>query len=102
MSDNKVPEHDVIIVGAGPAALTAAIYTTREDIDTLLFERGVVGGLAAVTDKIDNYPGFAEGIEGLKLADQLQKQAERFGAKIELGEVSAIEDQGDWKLLKTT
>jgi thioredoxin reductase (NADPH) len=103
MSDRRdIPEHDVVIVGAGPAALTAAIYTTREDIETLLFERGVVGGLAAVTDKIDNYPGFAEGIEGLKLAEQLQKQAERFGAKIELGEVTAIEDQGDWKLLKTT
>ncbi len=102
MSDSKIPEHDVIIVGAGPAALTAAIYTTREDIDTLLFERGVVGGLAAVTDKIDNYPGFPDGVEGLKLADQLQKQAERFGAKIELGDVTAIEDQGDWKLLKTT
>ena len=103
MGDSKaIPEHDVVIVGAGPAALTAAIYTTREDIDTLLFERGVVGGLAAVTDKIDNYPGFADGIEGLKLADQLQKQAERFGATIELGEVSAIEDQNEWKLLKTT
>jgi thioredoxin reductase (NADPH) len=102
MSNDKIPEHDVVIIGAGPAALTAAIYTTREDIDTLLFERGVVGGLAAVTDKIDNYPGFPDGVEGLKLADQLQKQAERFGAKIELGEVSAVEDQGDWKLLKTS
>ncbi len=102
MSDNKIPEHDVVIVGAGPAALTAAIYTTREDIDTLLFERGVVGGLAAVTDKIDNYPGFPDGVEGLKLAGDLQKQAERFGAVIELGDITAIEDQGDWKLLKTT
>lgn len=103
MDANKnIPEHDVIIIGAGPAALTAAIYTTREDIDTLLFERGVVGGLAAVTDKIDNYPGFPEGVEGLKLAGDLQKQAERFGAVIELGEVSGIENQGDWKLLKTT
>ncbi|HVX48370.1 MAG TPA: FAD-dependent oxidoreductase [Candidatus Saccharimonadales bacterium] len=103
MSDSKdIPEHDVIIVGAGPAALTAAIYTTREDIETLLFERGVVGGLAAVTDKIDNYPGFPLGVEGLKLAGDLQQQAERFGAKIELGEVTSIEDQGDWKLLKTT
>lgn len=103
MSDEKkIPEHDVVIVGAGPAALTAAIYTTREDIDTLLFERGVVGGLAAVTDKIDNYPGFADGVEGLKLAEQLQQQAERFGAEIELGEVSAIHDEGEWKRLETT
>jgi thioredoxin reductase (NADPH) len=100
--DKKIPEHDVIIVGAGPAALAAAIYTTREDIETLLFERGVVGGLAAVTDKIDNYPGFPEGIEGLTLAQDLQKQAERFGAVIELGEVTAIHDEGAMKRLETT
>ncbi|HXR50127.1 MAG TPA: FAD-dependent oxidoreductase [Verrucomicrobiae bacterium] len=103
MSDTEATgKHDVIIVGAGPAALTAAIYTTREDIDTLLFERGVIGGLAAVTDKIDNYPGFPDGIEGLTLADDLQKQAERFGAVIELGEVTAIHDEGDLKRLETT
>jgi thioredoxin reductase (NADPH) len=96
------PIHDVIIVGAGPAALTAAIYTTREDIDTVLFERGVVGGLAAVTDKIDNYPGFPDGIEGLILADELRKQAERFGAVIELGEVTAIDDEGSYKKVETT
>lgn len=94
--------HDLVIVGAGPAALSAAVYTTREDIDTVLFERAVVGGLAAVTDLIDNYPGFAEGVEGLKLAEQLQKQAERFGAVIELGEVTALEDKGDYKSLATT
>ncbi|CAN5116927.1 thioredoxin-disulfide reductase [soil metagenome] len=102
MSDTDKTIHDVIIVGAGPAALTAAIYTTREDIDTLIFERGVIGGLAAVTDKIDNYPGFAEGIEGLTLAGELQKQAERFGAVIELGEVTGIHDEGELKRLETT
>lgn len=103
MSDKTdLPKHDVIIIGAGPAALTAAIYTTREDIETLLFERGVVGGLAAVTDKIDNYPGFADGIEGLTLAKNLEKQAERFGAVIELGEVTGIHDEGEWKRLETT
>jgi len=90
------------MIGAGPAALTAAIYTTREDIETLMFERGVVGGLAAVTDKIDNYPGFADGIEGLTLANSLQAQAERFGAVIELGEVTAIHDEGEYKRLETT
>jgi len=94
--------HDLIIVGAGPAALTAAIYTTREDIDTLLIERGVVGGLAAVTDKIDNYPGFPDGIEGLELSNNLRKQAERFGAVIELGEVMSITDEGEYKKLETT
>lgn len=97
-----IPKHDVIIIGAGPAALTAAIYTTREDIETLLFERAVIGGLAAVTDKIDNYPGFPEGVAGLQLADDLQKQAERFGAVIELGEVTGIKDEGKYKRLETT
>jgi thioredoxin reductase (NADPH) len=98
----EIPKHDVVVVGAGPAALTAAIYTTREDIGTVLFERAVVGGLAAVTDKIDNYPGFPDGVEGLTLAEDLQKQAERFGAVIELGEVTAIHDEGEWKRLETT
>ena len=50
--------HDLVIVGAGPAALSAALYTSREDIDTVLFEKGAIGGLAAVTDWVDNYPGF--------------------------------------------
>lgn len=98
----EIPEHDVIIVGAGPAALSAAIYTTREDIDTLLFERAVPGGLAAVTDWVDNYPGFPDGVMGLELAGNLQKQAERFGAVIELGEVLKLHDEGKWKRLETT
>ena len=102
MPDQTPAKHDVVIIGSGPAGLAAAIYTTREDIDTLVFERGVIGGLAAVTDKIDNYPGFADGIEGLKLADSLRAQAERFGAVIELGEVLGISDEGEFKRLDTT
>jgi thioredoxin reductase (NADPH) len=94
--------HEVVIVGAGPAALSAAIYTTREDIDTLLIEKGVPGGLAAVTDWVDNYPGFPEGVAGLELAGNLQKQAERFGAVIDFGEVTALHDEGEWKRLETT
>ena len=94
--------HDVVMIGAGPAALTAAIYTTREDIETLLYERGVVGGLAAVTDWIDNYPGFPKGIAGLEYAENLRLQAERFGAHIELGEVMKIVDEGKLKKLETT
>ncbi len=94
--------HDVVMIGAGPAALSAAIYTTREDIDTILFEKGVVGGLAAITDWVDNYPGFAKGIAGLELADSLQKQAERFGAEIRLGEVMGITEDGGYKKLATT
>jgi thioredoxin reductase (NADPH) len=94
--------HKVVMVGAGPAALAAAVYTTREDLDTLLYEKGVVGGLAAITDWVDNYPGFPKGIAGLDLAEGLRKQAERFGAVIELGEVSKITDKGDHKVLDTT
>ena len=89
----------VVMVGAGPSALTAAIYTTREDIDTTLYEKGVVGGLAAITDKVDNYPGFPDGVEGMTLADRLQRQAERFGAKIEYGNVSAIRHEDGVNIL---
>jgi thioredoxin reductase (NADPH) len=94
--------HDVIMVGAGPAALSAAIYTTREDIETVLYEKGVIGGLAAVTDWVDNYPGFPKGLPGLELADGLRLQAERFGAEIRLGEVMSITDEGKYKRITTT
>ncbi len=91
--------HDTVMIGTGPSALAAAIYTTREDIETVLYEKGVIGGLAAITDKVDNYPGFPDGIEGMTLAGQLEKQAERFGAKIEFGEVQSIRDDGAVKTL---
>lgn len=94
--------HDVIMIGAGPSALAAAIYTTREDIETVLIEKGVVGGLAAITDQVDNYPGFAKGITGLELAEELEKQAERFGAKIEYDEVTGIEKAEDGKIMVHT
>jgi thioredoxin reductase (NADPH) len=92
---------DLVIIGAGPAALSAAIYTSREDIETLLIEKGAIGGLAAVTDWVDNYPGFADGISGLDLSEAMRKQAERFGAKIELDEVLSIAVEGSLKKLKT-
>ena len=96
MSDEaQVKEHDVVMIGAGPSALAAAVYTTREKIETVLLEKGVIGGLAAITDLVDNYPGFEKGIEGLKLAEKLQAQAERFGAKIELGEVKNLKEEGE-------
>lgn len=88
MSEEKI--HDVVTIGAGPTALTAAIYTTREDIETLVLDKGVIGGLAAITDWVDNYPGFPEGIAGLELAERLEKQAQRFGAKIDFAEVSSV------------
>jgi thioredoxin reductase (NADPH) len=94
--------HDVVMIGAGPSALAAAVYTTREDIDTVMYEKGVIGGLAAITDWVDNYPGFSKGISGLDLAHELQAQAERFGAMIRLGEVTSITDEGTLKRLETS
>ena len=94
--------HDLITVGAGPTALSAAVYSTREDIDTILYEKAVIGGLAAVTDVIDNYPGFSDGISGLELADDLKNHAERFGADIRLGEVISISTEENLIKLNTT
>lgn len=90
---------DVIMIGAGPSALAAAIYTTREDIDTVLYEKATIGGMAAITDKVDNYPGFPDGVEGMRLAGELEKQAERFGAHIEFGEASALRTDGKYKII---
>lgn len=102
MAENNDKIVDLVIIGAGPAALSAAVYTTREDIETVLYEKAVVGGLAAVTDWVDNYPGFSKGISGLDLAEELRKQAERFGANIQYGEVTKISDQGKYRTLNTT
>ncbi len=91
MSDDTKPQiYDVLMVGAGPSALAAAIYTTREDLSTLLLEKAVIGGLAALTDRVDNYPGFPEGLTGMELAQGMEKQAERFGATIDFGTVTKL------------
>ena len=90
MSDKKNEVYDVLMIGAGPSALAAAIYTTREDLKTLLLEQGVIGGLAALTDRVDNYPGFPDGLTGMELASNMEKQAERFGAKIDFGAVTSL------------
>ncbi len=93
---------DVAMIGAGPTALASAIYTTREDLQTVLFEKGVIGGLASITDWVDNYPGFPDGIAGLELGENLRKQAERFGTVIELGEVTTIDKRPECLVLQTT
>lgn len=94
---------DLAIIGAGPTGLSAAIYTTREDIKTTIFEKGIVGGLTGITDQIDNYPGFPDGVTGMDLADAMEKQARRFGAEFKVGvEVQAIVDEGKYKKLTTS
>ncbi|MEA4925085.1 MAG: thioredoxin-disulfide reductase [Syntrophomonadaceae bacterium] len=84
--------YDVIILGGGPAGLSAAIYTGRAWLKTLVLESAVVGGNAAIADQIDNYPGFPFGILGGELMENFRKQAERFGAEIRIEEVVKIVD----------
>jgi thioredoxin reductase (NADPH) len=87
--------YDVIIIGGGPAGLTAGIYTSRGRFNTLLLEKGVCGGSPATTDLIENYPGFPEGVKGADLVNKFKEQAEKFGVKInEVEEVKKIEPQG--------
>lgn len=84
--------YDLIIVGGGPAGMTAAIYAAREGLDTLVIERGGIGGQAGSTERIDNYPGFADGISGAELADRMREQAERFGVEFLIAQtVSSVE-----------
>ncbi len=84
--------YDVVIVGAGAAGLTTAIYTARDGLKTLILERESAGGLAATTEMIENYPGFPDGINGAELLDRFRQQAERFGAEIvEFDEVVKVD-----------
>lgn len=94
--------YDVIILGAGPAGLTAAIYTGRAWLKTLVLESAVIGGNAAVADQIDNYPGFPFGILGGELMENFRKQAERFGAEIRIEEVVKVDNTPKGKKVITT
>ncbi len=94
--------YDVIIVGSGPAGLTAGIYTSREGLQTLIVEKSGVGGQVALTRQMDNFPGFDEGVSGADLADRLRHQAERFGVEIvQAQRVVGLGVDGSYRLVKT-
>jgi len=83
--------NDLLIIGAGPAGLTAAIYGARAGLKTMVIERGLPGGNAASTDVIENYPGFPDGIKGIELAEKMKQQALKFGTEIIGAEVKSLE-----------
>ncbi len=94
--------YDVIIVGSGPAGLTAAIYTSREGLATLVLEKSGVGGQVGLTRHMENFPGFDEGIGGAELANRLRRQAERFGVEIVQAQtVVDLDFDGAYRLVRT-
>jgi len=93
-------DYDVVIVGGGPAGLTAGIYTQRAMLKTLLLERGVVGGQILVTDLIENYTGFPE-VTGAELSQKLESHARKFGLEIRNEEVISVLEEEGFKLVKT-
>ena len=94
--------YDMIIIGGGPGGYTAALYAARAGLNTVVLEKLSAGGQMALTHQIDNYPGFEEGIDGFTLAEKMQRQAERFGAKSEYAEVLRVDLKADPKVVETS
>ena len=100
MNNNHV--YDMLVVGGGPGGYTAALYAARAGLDTVVLEKLSAGGQMALTEQIDNYPGFEDGIDGFSLAEKMQKQAERFGARSEYAEVLRMDLTAVPKLVETS
>jgi thioredoxin reductase (NADPH) len=95
-------KYDIVIIGGGPAGLSAGIYTARARLSSLLIERGAVGGQIINTEWVDNYPGFEKSISGIDLTDAMNKQATRFGLETITAEVTGLSMSGEQKIVQTT
>jgi thioredoxin reductase (NADPH) len=102
MEGEKSNPYEVIIIGGGPAGLTAGLYASRARLSTLLIENGLFGGQMTTTETIDNYPGFPQGVTGDELSRLMEEQAKRFGLKAVNQEVEAVKLEGDLKQVQTS
>lgn len=94
--------YDMVVIGGGPGGYTAALYAARAGLSVVVLEKLSAGGQMALTNQVDNYPGFADGIDGFLLAEQMQQQAHRFGAKTEYAEVYKLDLQADPKMIESS
>lgn len=90
---------EIVIIGGGPAGLTAGLYSSRAGMKSLLIEKGVFGGMITNAEHVENFPGFPQGISGIELGDRMREQAERYNLKIEPTEAIAIELRGKQKVI---
>ncbi len=90
-TQENIQHEKVIILGSGPAGLAAALYAARAELSPLVISGIELGGQAALTDTIENYPGFPDGVGGAELGELFQKQAERFGARVEFATATAVD-----------
>jgi len=95
-------EYDVVIIGGGPAGLTSGIYASRDRLNCLLIEMGIIGGKINEAELVDNYPGFPQGISGIELTKLMHEQATKYGLKSTFAEVTSLEIEGEQKVIKTT
>ena len=98
----KAAVYDMIVIGGGPGGYTAALYAARAGLKAVVLEKLSAGGQMAQSHRIDNYPGFPEGIDGFDLAERMQQQAERFGARTEYAEVYGLDLRADPKKVESS